>query len=190
MAVLVISGSGRGSGKTAVGCALVRALPELQWMAVKATSHEHAAVAGLWEETDRASTKDTGRYLAAGAARSFLVAGAQECLAQWVSPAHRGDAGGMLVESNRVSMECLAGIGERTMQLAVLDESVWGWKPSLGACVVEADALVLTGGFPVEQLPAELRKKRIFWMVRGSWTSAELILYVRERLIGRVGTQR
>lgn len=42
---IVISGSERGAGKTAVGCALIQALPEWAWTAVKITPDLHADAA-------------------------------------------------------------------------------------------------------------------------------------------------
>ncbi len=41
MAVIVVGGSGRGAGKTALVCGLIRALPEIPWTAIKVTSHGH-----------------------------------------------------------------------------------------------------------------------------------------------------
>ncbi len=94
MAIIVVGGSGRGAGKTALVCGLIAALPELRWNAVKISVHEPArevrsslrpiaSVAGdaagdssrnrIWEETCRVEDTDTGRYLTAGAARAFLA---------------------------------------------------------------------------------------------------------------------
>jgi hypothetical protein len=41
MAIIVVGGSNRGVGKTALVCGLIAALPEYRWNAVKITSHEH-----------------------------------------------------------------------------------------------------------------------------------------------------
>jgi hypothetical protein len=41
MAIIVVGGSNRGVGKTALVCALIAALPEYRWAAVKVTTHEH-----------------------------------------------------------------------------------------------------------------------------------------------------
>ncbi len=187
MAVLVISGSGRRSGKTAVGCALVRAMPELRWVAVKLTAHEHGTGAGVWEETNRDSEKDTGRYLKAGAARSFIAAGAPDgdpdWALDWLSKVHLPQTDGLVLESNQSSLDVIVGAGEKFLRLAVLGSLVEDWKQSLWESVDEADALVLTGGFPVEKLPCKLQNKRIFWMVRGEWISQELAVFARSRLV-------
>jgi len=73
MAVIVVGGGGRGAGKTALVCGLMRALPEIKWTAVKITTHEHGMTAPIWEETTPGETTDTARYLAAGARRALLV---------------------------------------------------------------------------------------------------------------------
>jgi hypothetical protein len=41
MAIIVVGGSNRGVGKTALVSGLIAALPEYRWTAVKITSHEH-----------------------------------------------------------------------------------------------------------------------------------------------------
>src|ERR1700734_310713 len=79
MAIIVVGGGGRGAGKTALVCGLMRALPEIPWTAVKITTHEHGRERGqdkttpIWEETAPGEGTDTARYLAAGARRALLV---------------------------------------------------------------------------------------------------------------------
>jgi hypothetical protein len=41
MAIIVVGGSNRGVGKTALICGLIAALPEYHWAAVKIATHEH-----------------------------------------------------------------------------------------------------------------------------------------------------
>jgi hypothetical protein len=41
MAIIVVGGSNRGVGKTALVCGLIAALPEYRWSAVKITTHDH-----------------------------------------------------------------------------------------------------------------------------------------------------
>ena len=73
--LVAVGGHSRGVGKTAVVAALIRALPECGWTAVKVSPHfhgqEHRHSWALVEETDRSGSGDTCRYLAAGAMRSF-----------------------------------------------------------------------------------------------------------------------
>jgi hypothetical protein len=95
MAIIVVGGSSRGSGKTSLVCGLISALKEFSWNAVKITTLEpapgshstlrpipqqapdsstvHSQDNWLWEETRAGEENDTERYLAAGAARSFLA---------------------------------------------------------------------------------------------------------------------
>jgi hypothetical protein len=77
MSILVVAGSGRGAGKTALACGLIAALPDFRWTAVKITTHDHGQTKPIWEETEPASVQgqgtDTARYLAAGAHRALLA---------------------------------------------------------------------------------------------------------------------
>ena len=41
MAIIVVGGSNRGVGKTALVCGLIAGLPEYSWSAVKITTHDH-----------------------------------------------------------------------------------------------------------------------------------------------------
>ena len=73
--LIVVGGEARHVGKTAVAAAIIRAFPRRRWMAVKITRHAHGLPArgiSLVEEQEEGET-GTGRYLAAGAARAFLV---------------------------------------------------------------------------------------------------------------------
>jgi hypothetical protein len=73
MAIIVVGGGGRGAGKTALICGLIRALPECQWTAVKITTHAHGLSEPIYEETAAGERTDTARYLVAGAKRALLV---------------------------------------------------------------------------------------------------------------------
>ena len=73
MAIIVVGGSSRGAGKTALICGLIAALPEFRWIAVKITTHDHGHAGSIFEETLPGEETDTARYLAAGAARAFLA---------------------------------------------------------------------------------------------------------------------
>jgi len=114
MAIVVVSGSGRGAGKTALVCGLIAALPEFAWVAVKVTTHAHSVLARIYEEPvaenscaqgfDAGQQTDTARYLAAGAWRAFLVSALDSELDKRLSEL-RGLVGleaNLLFESNRV----------------------------------------------------------------------------------------
>lgn len=104
MAVIVVGGAARGSGKTALTCGLIRALPEIAWTAVKVTSHSHGVPAPIWEETVAGQNSDTARYLAAGAKRALLVTvedGELDAVVRRILK-ECGSSAGVIFESNRV----------------------------------------------------------------------------------------
>src|SRR6476659_8465219 len=88
MSLVVVGGHSRNIGKTSVVAGLIAALPRYNWTAMKITQHGHGicSAAGepcdcaveydhpyaLSEETE-ANTSDSGRFLAAGARRSFWL---------------------------------------------------------------------------------------------------------------------
>jgi hypothetical protein len=80
MATIVVGGSNRGVGKTALVCGLIAALPEFRWTAIKITSHDHGQPKPVWEETRPGQGTDTARYLAAGAERALLLTPSPEPL--------------------------------------------------------------------------------------------------------------
>jgi len=204
--VLILAGSGCGAGKTAVGCALIAAMPELRWIAVKFSPHAHefSDTGLIWEETDRDSDKDTGRYLAAGAAQAFLAPGVEADATQTMLNAvrlarpgphpgprpgprpgphpgpHPGDA--LLVESNQIEPALAAQPEEPLLCLAVLAGPERDWKPSIWPRIASADALVLSGGLTPEQLSPQWRGKRTFCLPREQWITEEIRIFVRERL--------
>lgn len=170
-----------------MGCALIAALQEWDWTAVKVTPHRHEVVEKLpriWLEADPSSEKDTGRYLAAGVRRAYLVTvspewsseDAQE-LADLVGEASRTDA--VLVESNRFARGAWSQSGVR---LTVIGAPVEQWKASLRECVMAADALVLTNGMTAQDLPLEFQGRYLFVLRSGKWASPALVEFVRERL--------
>lgn len=85
MAIVVVGGSTKDVGKTALMCGVIAALKDFDWTAVKITAHEYAQqnscsgseagprVPTIWEETIAGEDTDTGRYLAAGARRALLI---------------------------------------------------------------------------------------------------------------------
>jgi hypothetical protein len=76
--IIVIGGSGKDVGKTALMCAVIASLREFDWTAVKITGHDYEAGSvgsgpAVREEMQAGQETDTGRYLAAGARRALLV---------------------------------------------------------------------------------------------------------------------
>ena len=82
--LLLIAGIGTKAGKTTMACRIISEHPELRITAIKITPHFHETTPGLislsehegyviYEETEKAGTKDTTRMLASGAERVFFA---------------------------------------------------------------------------------------------------------------------
>ncbi len=140
MPLIVVGGSGKGVGKTALVCGLIAAMPEFAWTAVKITSHAHGEREPIWEETTAGQGTDTARYLAAGAGRALLASARDEMLAQVIhtlwSCIERDSA--LIFESNRI-VNCV----QPDVCLAVDAEGDGGRKPSFERLWLRADATIL-----------------------------------------------
>ena len=86
--LVVVGGHSRNIGKTSVVAGLIEALPELNWTAMKITQFGHGICSASGSACDcclssehpfaiaeesKPSDTDSGRFLAAGAKRSFWV---------------------------------------------------------------------------------------------------------------------
>lgn len=136
MATVVIGGSGRDAGKTTLACALIAALPEFGWTAVKISPHGHRMPAPVFEETTAGQGRDTARYLGAGAWRALLVTAEGSDLPLEELNAACGKDAHVLLESNRIIEHlrpdvCLAVVGEEGEM-----------KPSFAPLLHRADAVV------------------------------------------------
>jgi hypothetical protein len=66
MAIIVVGGSNRGVGKTALVCGLIAALPDYHWTAVKITTHNHQQpVSPGWENIAEGPAADAPHPLRA-----------------------------------------------------------------------------------------------------------------------------
>jgi hypothetical protein len=144
MAIVIVGGSAKGVGKTALVCGLITALDEFRWTAVKITSDAHDGLPPNYEEKSAGSETDTGRYLAAGAERAFLL----------ISPPGRdlaqvldefwpliGRGANLIFESNRVTSYVNADV----CLLIQGDPRAGAGKPSYNRAAQFADALVVRG---------------------------------------------
>jgi len=104
MAIIVVGGSGRGAGKTALICGLIRAMPERHWTAVKITTHAHGHAEPVFEETAAGQGSDTSRYLAAGARRALLVTAQEDAVRETLKQVlvELPPGGHLIFESNSV----------------------------------------------------------------------------------------
>ncbi len=176
--VIAVGGNSRKAGKTAVICALIRALPDANWTAIKISPHGHSDDLGLGRDRRERSISsfrgplplvaaqsrqggDTGRFLAAGAKRAVLLS---EIPADWPS-------GNVIVESGSVR--------DADVHLLVIDTSSSTFKESARALIASADAFVVTGG------EWDGSGRPVFDAKPPLYESAELTEYVRAKLIGQ-----
>ncbi len=143
MAIIVVGGGGRGTGKTALVCGLIRALPELPWTAVKITNHAHGHAESIYEETAAGEATDTARFLASGAKRALLVTAKEQEIAPVVEGILREAASTMSVifESNSVLRHVRADLC-----LAAATSPFEALKPSFGLVEERTDATVSLAG--------------------------------------------
>jgi hypothetical protein len=153
--LIVIGGHSRNVGKTSVVAGLIEALPEWDWTAMKITQFGHGicSVSGTScdcrlvpecpyaiAEESHPNQSDTGRFLAAGARRSFWVRTATGQLANAL-PAVReilATSRNLIVESNSI-VEYLTP----DLYLVVLDFAQGDFKASSRRLLSRADACVV-----------------------------------------------
>jgi hypothetical protein len=149
LAIVVVGGSAKDIGKTALVCAVIAALKDFEWTAVKITAHDYEtstagaesgiAEAAVWEETAAGEETDTGRYLAAGARRALLVTRmGQDVPLDAIGSALKMDRN-IIFESNRI-----VDVMEPDVCIALLGGG-GEMKPSFARLLGRADALVTAG---------------------------------------------
>lgn len=179
MAIVVVGGSGKDVGKTALVCAAIAALREMDWTAVKITGHDYGSdsadkIAGaVVREEERASEEtDTGRYLLAGAKRALLAT--RVCDEVPVAEIWRaiGADRNVIFESNRVidvlsPDVCVALVGGDEM------------KASFERLLLGADAVVMAAGLDGKDLPTGITR---FELESADRLPAGMARWMRERL--------
>ena len=175
MAVVVVGGSGRSAGKTALVCGLIAALPEFAWTAVKISSHEHGKRELVWEEREAGTGTDTARYLAWGARRALLMTTDDEGLALRVRELEGmlGPGAHVIYESNRIVEHVRADVC-----LAVIVDTETAPKASFRVVLEHADAMVARG----EADSVSEGAKPVFHLAAMERVSAEMQIWLRERL--------
>ena len=150
MAIVVVGGSAKDIGKTALVCAVISGLSELGWTAVKITGHEYEIDSiskgpTIRSELTAGETTDTARYLAAGARRALLVTRCgSEIPIDEIRAALKDDRN-ILFESNRI-----IDVVKPDVCLALVGGSLTELKPSFVELLRNADALVGLGMLEVE----------------------------------------
>ena len=152
--IVVVGGHSRNIGKTAVMEGIARALPDFGWTAVKITQHGHGICSTQGKACDchdgtdhpyamseelAPSLTDSGRYLAAGALRSFWLRTRQGELGEGMPALRRvlTASRNVLIESNSV-LNFLAP----DVYVFVLDHAVADMKDSARRFLNRADALI------------------------------------------------
>lgn len=194
MAIIVVGGSGRGAGKTALVCGLIAALREFRWMAVKITSDDHGQKQPIWEETRAGEDTDTGRFLVAGAARAFLVTApghpphAEPALLPLLDQLwpNFGRGTHFIFESNRVVHHVRADVCLMIHARSQRDLPLPERKPSFIAAVGHADAMVTRADedgvlAAALELPGH-EPKPVFHLAALERISQPMLGWIRERL--------
>jgi hypothetical protein len=199
MATIVIGGHTRNIGKTSAVCALISAMPERRWTAIKITQFGHGVCSAngepcdcetadhtiaISEERDPASGTDSSRYLAAGATRSLWVRTRQGELAE-AMPRIRSEiarAENVILESNSVLRFLRPDICA-----AVLDPDIADFKPSALRYLDRADAILISGGSIERPNWSGVSLKLIertpkFQIAPPSYCSAEFMSFVAQKL--------
>jgi hypothetical protein len=159
MAIVVVGGHTRNIGKTSVVAGLIAALPEMQWTAFKVTQFGHGMCSANGEPCDcetaehtvavseeRAggdSSTDSGRYLAAGAVRSFWVRTRQGDLAEAMPRIRKEIA---LAENVVIESNSILRFLRPDLYLSVLDPETADFKESAKYFLDRADAVLVAEG--------------------------------------------
>jgi hypothetical protein len=159
MAIVVIGGHTRNIGKTSVVAGLITALPEMHWTAFKITQFGHGMCSANGEPCDCETaehtvaiseerkggdaTTDSGRYLTAGAARSFWVRTRTGDLADAMPRIRKeiAQAENVILESNSI-LRFL----RPDLYLSVLDPDTADFKESAKYFLDRADAVLVPEG--------------------------------------------
>jgi hypothetical protein len=198
--LIVVGGHTRNIGKTSVVAGLIQALPQFDFAAMKITQFGHGICSASGASCDcclapehpyaiaeerRPGPSDTGRFLAAGARRSFWVRTATGQLAG-AMPAIRevcAASRNLIVESNSI-VEFLTP----DLYLVVLDFAQADFKASSRRLLSRADACVaIEPGIPMplwNEVPLESWDAKPRFPVRPpQYVTAALAAFVNERLL-------
>ncbi|MDX1983620.1 MAG: hypothetical protein SFV51_25330 [Bryobacteraceae bacterium] len=202
--MLVIGGHSRNIGKTSVVAGIIAALPEARWQAIKITQYGHSVCEAEGDachcapsdplhrfalnEQKAPDCTDSGRYLAAGAARAWWLRTAQGNLGHAIPTLRHllTQATHTIVESNSI----LRFI-RPDLYIPVLDFTVSDIKDSARMFLARADALVIVGGRVGEKseplwqgVPERWLHKPKFKALPPCYAGADLIDFVRRTLQG------
>ncbi len=199
MKTVVVGGHSRNIGKTSLMAGVIRALPFLNWTAVKVTQYGHGVCShdgepcgcapeehpfALTEEKDVRGRGDTCRFLAAGARRALWLRVRQGQLATAFPPLAEALRGAeyVIIESNSI-LEFI----EPELYLVVLDPARRDFKDSTRRFFNRADALVAVE--PLRRArawpgldSAVFEGKPVFQVSRQDYFSPDLCRFVCDKL--------
>jgi hypothetical protein len=193
MPIIVVGGNARKVGKTSVLTGLIGALREQSWTAIKVTPHRHesgeqSAQSQISEETDRMGGSDTSRFLAAGAARAYLVEAEPDQLDEAIPAVQKllAECRYAMIESNTI-MRFL----QPDIYLAVIDPKVEDFKPSAQHFFDRAAAVIMhrmSQPLDTEQtidMPSAFAHRPIFLIEPPRYVTPEIVEFVRQALSPR-----
>jgi hypothetical protein len=202
--LIVVGGHSRNIGKTSVVAGIIRALPQWDWTAMKITQFGHGICSASGSACDcclgadhpyavaqerHPGDSDSGRFLAAGARRSYWVRTAAGQLSNALPAVReiRAASRNLIVESNSI-VEFL----EPDLYLVVLDLAQADFKASSRRFLSRADACVVIERDIREPLwtdvaPGSWESKPRFAVQPPQYVTAELAAFVDERLSAAAG---
>jgi len=197
--LLVVGGQSSHVGKTALAAALIRRLRSWHWTALKITQHGHGGCGNTGETCECApdpqnpfalteeyepNDTDSGRYLAAGAERSFWLRTPGGRLFESADLIRKivDQSANTIIESNSI-----LDYFDPDLFLAVLDYQCDDFKDSMLRFLDRADACVIVDhglAEPVWQTIAEgiWEEKPRFSVKPPSYVSAEVVAFVKTKL--------
>jgi hypothetical protein len=198
--LVVIGGHSRNIGKTSVVAGIIRALPHAEWTAMKITQFGHGICSASGTgcgcclapehpyaiaQERHAGDSDTGRFLAAGALRSYWVRTATGQLANALPAVRevRATSRNLIVESNSI-VEFLTP----DLYLVVLDFAQQDFKASSRRFLSRADACIVVERDMPEPLWNGVARawwdgKPRFAVRPPQYATAALAEFVNERLL-------
>jgi hypothetical protein len=198
MSLIVVGGHSRSVGKTSVVAALISALPEFDWTAVKITQYGHGVCSAngepcdcatndhswaISEERNRSGESDTSRFLIAGASRVLWVRTEQGRLAEAMPSLrkHLEQARNVIIESNSV-----VKFLRPDLYLTILNPSTEDFKTSARQFLDRADAVILHGNNRAPSWESVSLKpiaaRPVFRITPPTYVSREIIEFVRAKL--------
>jgi hypothetical protein len=205
--LVVVGGHSRNIGKTSVVAGLIRAMPERKWTAIKITQFGHGICASAGTPCDctvepthpyevreerEQNRSDSGRFLAAGAVKSYWLRTALGQLGNAIGPLKEiiAAAENTIVESNSILQ-----FFKPDLYLAMMDFSREDFKPSSLRFLDRAHALIVVdSGINVPLWKGVSRglwdRKRQFFVHPPHYVTAEIVEFAEKKLSGdRTGSR-